>query len=220
MGRVLIALILLASLVNAAAAELISRRAFAEKMAAAFRAADPNVVVRADETEIVFRAPDGSQPNLTMREAYDLYAKHPHRLDEIVRGYVSRMLDAVKTPPGMLTRHQFLDRMAQAFRAAVPEATVLAPNDNEIEVRGRDGVSRVLAITNAYGDYRREPARLAEIIQRFVQPVAARIKGQLAGTAKLDVSRVVPVSGSRACHAASRRVESLRISSSRISVRI
>ncbi len=193
MRRVLVALILLASLVNAAAAELLSRRAFAEKMATAFRAADPKVVVRADETEIVFRAADGSQPNLTMREAYDLYAAQPHRLDEIIRGYVSVSLDLLKTPAGMLSRHQFLDRIAEAFRAAVPEATVIVANENQIEVRGRDGISRVLSVANFYDDYRRDPARLNDVVRKFVEPVAARVKAQLAGAGQLDKSRIVPV---------------------------
>lgn len=95
MTRVLAVLGFLILCVSASAAELISRQDFAKRMEAAFRAANPTAITRADENAIVFGGlRDGIV--LTMPEAYALYAQNPGRLDEIIQGYVEITLKGLE----------------------------------------------------------------------------------------------------------------------------
>jgi uncharacterized protein YtpQ (UPF0354 family) len=88
----------------------LTRRAFAEKMAAAFKAADPKAVVSIlNETELDHRTPDGRRRILALDNAYRLYAQDPKRLDDVIQTYVAGTRERIKNPQQQSTSAR-LDR--------------------------------------------------------------------------------------------------------------
>jgi uncharacterized protein YtpQ (UPF0354 family) len=93
----------------------------------------------------------------------------------------------------LLSRRAFAERMAQAFRAAVPAATVRILDENEIEFLAGDGVRRVLVLKNAYALHQGDPQRPDDVIQLYVTATLDRLKGPQPKAAGLDRSRIIPV---------------------------
>lgn len=200
MGRVLVALVLLAGLVSGARAEGLSPRTFAERVMAAMKAAVPDATVRVTEQNDVFvRAPNGMQAVMGLADSYARYKRDPATLDNILQMHTLALVFRSKgnratASAEMLSTRAFAERMARALRAAYPSATVSVNAQDEVELRA-DGRSLTLIMTNAYGMYRREPNRLDEVIGLYVAGTQERTKASTAAktAAGLDRARIVPV---------------------------
>jgi uncharacterized protein YtpQ (UPF0354 family) len=78
------------------------------------------------------------------------------------------------------------------MREVAPSATVTIARELEITVRRADGSSVEVNLANIYGEYRRQPGRLGEFVEKF----ASNAKNP--EPAKLDRARIVPMIKDRA----------------------
>jgi uncharacterized protein YtpQ (UPF0354 family) len=114
-------------------------------------------------------------------------------MTRVLAALVCLVLCVTSATAELLSRRAFAERMAQAFRAAAPTATVRILDENEIEFLAGDGVRRLLVLKNAYALHEGDPRRPDDVIQLYVTATLDRIKGPQPKAAGLDRRRIIPV---------------------------
>jgi uncharacterized protein YtpQ (UPF0354 family) len=98
---------------------------------------------------------------------------------------------AVRAEPNAAS---FTQEVAQALTRALPARTVTVTRDLQLAIKEADGTQTTLSLANLFGDYQRDPARFAAIVEVYVSALSAPKPASGGGEpARLNRTRIVPL---------------------------
>jgi uncharacterized protein YtpQ (UPF0354 family) len=98
-------------------------------------------------------------------------------------------------PPAVLSPGEFTQVYADALRQAAPDGTVATIGDLKLTIAVGDRLPTTCYLDNAYNTYKRDPASLGGVVERFVRASLAMHTELIE---PIDATRIVPVVKDRA----------------------